>query len=360
MAVDSGARCAAEQATVLIDPAAAERAGIECVAAEPRRIIETLTLNGEVEYDLERFARITSRAAGLIEEVRVSEGDRVEAGQVVAVVESQELGRAKAEWAAAIAESDLRAAACERERALREQHAGSDVRVQEAEAALRLAEVTVTAARERLRALGLADVTEGDISSRLEVRTPVAGTVVLRTAFRGQAVAETDVLVEVADPDHLWARLDAFAADLAKLEVGQWLVLRVDGLPGTTFRGEITWLGASVSERTRTVPVRAALENVSGLLRRGMFGRAEVRVGGEEPVLAVPRDAVQFEGCCHVVFVEQAPGVYQTRKVTMGAAADGYVEIRAGVFEHERVVVAGSFLLKTEILRGSIGAGCCD
>ena len=83
-------------------------------------------------------------------------------------------------------------------------------------------------------------------------------------------------------------------------------------------------------------------------------------LGERQDTLVVPRQAIQWEGCHHVVFVEVREGFYQTRAVELGLAAGEVQEIRAGLVGGERIVTVGSYLLKTEILKGSIGAGCCD
>jgi cobalt-zinc-cadmium efflux system membrane fusion protein len=91
-----------------------------------------------------------------------------------------------------------------------------------------------------------------------------------------------------------------------------------------------------------------------------MFGAARVTVRGGEEVLAVPEAAVQTDGCCSLVFVRQSDTLYRPRKVMPGAQAGGYVEVLDGLKEGELLVTTGSFLMKTEILKGSIGAGCCE
>ena len=76
--------------------------------------------------------------------------------------------------------------------------------------------------------------------------------------------------------------------------------------------------------------------------------------------MIVPRDAVQWEGCCNVVFVKESATIYRPTKVHLGPINGSMVEVRRGLKGGEMVVTQGSFLLKTEILKGSIGAGCCE
>ncbi len=115
-----------------------------------------------------------------------------------------------------------------------------------------------------------------------------------------------------------------------------------------------------MDHRTRTVQARLTLPNEAGLLRANLYGTARIAVYENEPVLTVPDAAVQSDGCCQLVFVQESPTLYRPRKVTLGTKVDGHYAVLDGVQEGEAVATAGSFLLKTEILKTSIGAGCCE
>jgi cobalt-zinc-cadmium efflux system membrane fusion protein len=105
---------------------------------------------------------------------------------------------------------------------------------------------------------------------------------------------------------------------------------------------------------------RAALDNAHGHLRAHMFANASIAVRDRVAALVVPTSAVQWEGCCNVVFVKRSNTEYEPRKVHLGITTGTVYEVLSGVREGEEIVTQGSFLLKTEILKGSIGAGCCE
>jgi cobalt-zinc-cadmium efflux system membrane fusion protein len=115
-----------------------------------------------------------------------------------------------------------------------------------------------------------------------------------------------------------------------------------------------------MDEQTRTVRVRADLSNESEMLRAKMFGHARVAVRDNQDVVSVPVEAVQTDGCCQLLFVRLEDTVFEPRKVALGREAGGFVEVMQGLQVGEAVATAGSFLMKTEILKSSIGAGCCD
>jgi cobalt-zinc-cadmium efflux system membrane fusion protein len=102
------------------------------------------------------------------------------------------------------------------------------------------------------------------------------------------------------------------------------------------------------------------LENKDGQLRANMFAQASISLRDRRQSLVVPKESVQWEGCCNVVFVKESETVFLPRKVHLGVATGTLYEVLSGIEEGEEVVTQGSFLLKTEILKGSIGAGCCE
>lgn len=200
----------------------------------------------------------------------------------------------------------------------------------------------------------------GAAFSRYELRSPAAGRIVERHAVVGEVVEQRDALYAVADLSTMWAMMDLRESDLTLARVGLPVLFTVDGLPGHAFDGFISWISNTVDDRTRTVKVRARLPNESGLLRANMFGLARIIVRENDNVVSVPTEAVQTDGCCQLVFVKQDETLYTPRKVSLGASANGHVEILAGLASGESVVTVGSFLMKTEILKSNIGAGCCD
>jgi cobalt-zinc-cadmium efflux system membrane fusion protein len=157
--------------------------------------------------------------------------------------------------------------------------------------------------------------------------------------------------------DRLWISIDVYEVDAPKITKEQRVMFTVEGLPGQKFPGKVVAIAGEVNDRTRTVMVIAEVKNVQGLLRARMFGRAEITVKAAEPTLLVPKEAVQNDGDCNLVFVAPAPGIFQARKVQLGRVFEGGFEILGGIAPGDRIVTTGSFLLKTEVLRGQMGAG---
>lgn len=340
----------------------AERVGLELATVEMRTIEERLRANAETGFEPGRYARVAPRLSGTIVEVLVGIGQEVSEGAVLAVVEAPELGRAKSEFLQALATEKLRLSLHDSKKSVfpkittRQQMA-------EAEALLEAARVSVRLQEQHLMTLGLSDddiisvKKTGLASSRLAVKSPFDGTVVSLGAVRGEFGSPAQPIVGIADMSRMWLVVNVYEQDLPKIEVGQKVRFEVEGLPGTRFPGKVAAVGGEVDDRTRTVRVYASIKNRDDLLKANMFGQAEIRIRPEEPKLLVPRNAVQNDGDCNLAFVSPSKDTYLPRTLDIGAVYAGGYEVVGGLAPGDRVVTTGSFLLKTEILRGQIGAG---
>jgi cobalt-zinc-cadmium efflux system membrane fusion protein len=169
-------------------------------------------------------------------------------------------------------------------------------------------------------------------------------------------------LATVADTSRMWAMLDLPEWDAASVHLGDKVEVKVDGAAGKTFTGKIGWIAAEVNARTRTVEARVTLDNVDGLLRSGQFARATVRLSAaaDGAALTIPRAALQQLKKSSVVFVRTGAGAYEAREVKASRSDGQQVQVTGALKAGEAVVTTGAFLLRTEMDRESIGAGCCE
>ena len=141
------------------------------------------------------------------------------------------------------------------------------------------------------------------------------------------------------------------------VKAGVPVEVSVSAYPGETFAGTIAWVADMVNPKTRRVTVRCALPNAQGRLKPEMYATMMLGEGEPRPVVVVPAAAVQDIDGKPVVFVEEGPGRYRRRDVTVGPESGGTVEVRSGLRDGERVVVAGAFLLKSELLKSTTPEG---
>ncbi|MCE9634259.1 MAG: efflux RND transporter periplasmic adaptor subunit [Planctomycetes bacterium] len=361
------ATCTTESKRVVLASAAiAASAGFRTEPIALRPVVETVTANAEIEFVQSAYARVAARVGGTLREVRHDLGDRVAAGDVLAVIDAPEIATAKSDIAQARSLAALWSRNLERERALLDRSLSTQREVIAAETSLAEADVALAAAKQRLRNLGVtvAEVERasaaGDTSSSVDVVAPFAGVVVARTAVTGEVVDTTRTLFDVADTSSVWANLSVPESGVSRVAVGQRAVVQFGGERGERVVGTVSWISPSVDTATRTVAVRVVMANPDGTLRPGAFGTAEIAVRRGDPQAAVPKAAVQWEGCCNVAFVKVSDVEFAPRKLLLGADLGEFYAVESGLAAGDVVVTEGSYLLRTEIRKDSIGAGCCD
>jgi cobalt-zinc-cadmium efflux system membrane fusion protein len=408
------------------------KAGIKLEAVQERPFEVQVEALGEVDYDQTRLARLSSRAGGSVWRVLKAVGEPVTQGEVLALVDAAEVGRAKADFLQARTTTEtrdkliprltalekqsqelvsIRAKALERIRLLAQDghHTLTELEAAEAEltearihelkaqaelqegaAAVREARIRLFNAHqallnlglpvrieelaglsdeqavERLRLLGLPEaVTKGldpnaATANLIPVIAPFDGVVISRDVVAGEVVDSTRALYVVADVRRMWVMLDVQPEDAGRLAVGQAAVFHPMGGQEKVVRGKLEWIGTAADEKTRTVRVRAAVANTDGALRAHTFGQARVTIRDHPKAVAVPSEAIHWEGCCYVAFVRLTDDIFQTRKVILGARNGTYTEVLVGLLPGEVVATSGSHVLKSEILKSALGAGCCD
>ncbi len=350
---DEGEEHAADEVEVVtLDSAALAMTDIEIGTAEA---VETsrLAVTGTITYDQNRVSHIGPRTEGRIVTLRVDLGARVETGQVLAVLESPDVGATRADLHEAQALVRIQTENYEREKRLEAQGISSRKELLDAEAELRRAEAAAVSAAERLRTLGAGHGEGGEFATT----APFGGVVVEKHATLGEVAGPSDQLFTVADLRRLWIELDIFERDLRRVTTGQPVQVRTAAYPGRTYSGRIVYVADVLDPERRTVRARVEVENPDRSLKPGMFATAEIEVGSGEPVVVVPRAAVQNVEGRQVVWVPgDSPGQFRVQPVDVGPATeDGRVRILAGITAGDRVVVAGAFTLKAELSKSEFG-----
>lgn len=348
------ATAAAADSVVTLDTTALRLAGIQLVTASSA-VQDELLANGSITYDADRMAIVAPRAEGRIVQVLSDLGQDVAAGQVLAAIESPEVGQIRGDLERARAAVSVAKRNYEREKRLFEQEISPQKEMLDAEVTYRTAEADFNSAMSKLASYG---ATSG-LGSGYGLRSPVAGTVVERNAFPGQIVGPTSNVFTVADLNHVWITVDAYEADLKRVHKGAAAQVTVTALPGETFKGRVIFAGGVIDTASRTLKLRLTVENEAKRLRPGMF--AQVRIAAPSGVpsngaVALPEIAVQDVNGKPTVFVRVADGRFVARQVTVaGQPTGGRVTVTKGVRPGETIVVQGAFQLKSELLKASFG-----
>ncbi|MBK79867.1 MAG: efflux transporter periplasmic adaptor subunit [Gammaproteobacteria bacterium] len=308
-----------------------------------------------VRFDPNRMARIGPRLEAKVVKVPIDLGERVRTGDLLAVLDSVELGRARARFLTANAMLETAQADFERERRLAEQQISSQEELLEAKARLSEAEAEQRAAMEALRLFGLsadeiASTGRGEELSRLTLTATMDGVVQRRDLSPGQTLGPADTPIHIVDNSRMWLMIDAFEGSLDRIALGQPVEFTSRALDGTRFPGRIDWVSHQLDEQSRTVTLRAVLDNPEGKLRAGLFGTARIQTGAGEGPPRVPVDAVQRLGEEDVVFVPaEEDHAFRAVPVTLGHEGNGWVEITAGIAAGDPVVFEGAFDLMSAL-----------
>jgi cobalt-zinc-cadmium efflux system membrane fusion protein len=348
----------------------ARKIGIQMAVVREEEHAHTLLANAETAYDANHFADISPRVAGFIREVRVDLGQAVRQGEVLAEVDSADVSAAKTQYLSWQASLKLAQATADRTHALARTGAIAGKAELEVMTALNQAHASAVDAEQKLRNLGFADndlmrlLETKDTKNVLNVVAPIDGTVVARHAVKGEAVQPSAQLFAIADTTRIWLWIDIYEHDIAKVKTGQavsFTLMGSDASQESGVVGQVTWIGSEVNPQTRTTRVRAELANSNFRLRSHQFGEATIRIGTEHKAVVVPKEAVQRKDNVDVVFIPEGEGVYRPQRVTTKRTDRGDVlEVTWGLKPGQTVVSKGAFLLKTEIMKGAIGAGCCE
>lgn len=332
--------------------------------AMQRPVTRAFNLTGEIQFDQRRVTHVSTQVSGIIKKVHVMLGDKVTAGQPLIELESVEVGNARATLQEAMALDTLARQNYERTTALRKEQIASEKEVLYAKQEQAAAQIRVAAAKGTLRRIGTGEGGKRN-SGRLILKAPADGNVLEMHAVKGEVADTNASLVTIGDNRALWVWADLYENDYPHvLEHHQQGTLNamiyVKAFGKTGFPGVLDYISPAMSERSRTIKLRIAVENIQSKLLAGMFAEIALflPISNNNKLLSVPADSVLTDDGVQFVFVHHHDEYYIRRQVATGQAFGNWIEIVNGLSEGVSVVANGSFLLKSDVLRAKMGAGC--
>jgi Cu(I)/Ag(I) efflux system membrane fusion protein len=216
-------------------------------------------------------------------------------------------------------------------------------------------------ARQRLVQFGLTAAQVEDLASAsreafgLNLRSPIAGTLVARNVYAGKYVKAGDILFEIADFGVMWFHARVYEQDLPWIRVGATAKVTTPAAPGQEFEGKVTLIDPTFDPATRSTQIRIEVPNpksegLGGLTRplpHRAYGEASITAVMDN-VVVVPRSAVLDTGPRAVAYVEKAGGAYERRDVRVGRRGDRMVEVLSGLAAGEKVVSQGNLMIDAE------------
>jgi membrane fusion protein, copper/silver efflux system len=315
-----------DDGSVKLSPGKIQRTGVKSEPAAKRVLRTIIRAPGSIALDERRISVITMRSESFVQKVaNVTVGTHVVKGQPLMEIYSPAISSASAEYVSTVGSATT----------ARNPSYGSG-------------------SRQRLMNLDVPDAVisamekSHTVPLAMEWTSPRDGIVLERNAVEGMRAQPGEVLFRIADHSEAWALIDVAERDLGALAEGQGVTVRARSFPGRIFAGKISVIYPEINKDTRTARIRIDLPNPDYALLHGMYVDAEINTGSSDAVLTVPDNAVMDTGSRQAVFVDKGDGHFEPREVKIGTRGDGYVEIRAGISEGERVVVAANFLIDAE------------
>lgn len=327
----------------------------------------TVTVPGQLGPNEDRTARLGAPAPGRVVTVPVRPGDQVVRGRVLVTLHSPEAGAAQSDVAKAQAELASRRAEAtyvksardraERLLALkaipRQDYERAIADDELARSAVTQADAELTRARTSAEQLGADAAASGEIA----LRAPFAGVVLARTAVPGTVVDAGAPLIIVTDPATLWLTASTPEALAAVFRTGATVRFSVPAYPGETFSARVDAVGAGLDPGTRTLPVRAVVDNRTGRLKPEMLATVVADGGPSVSAALVPDDAVQMLKGKPVVFIVRplpnGGAKFVRRDVEVGSRTGGRTAILRGLGDGDVIVTKGAFAVKAELEKGS-------
>jgi len=350
--------------SVLLELTQEERQAIEIktVKASLRPMRNQLRAMGKVLAPQTKKAIVSYAFPARISDIHANIGDWVKSGQKLVTLQSEEVGKARAEFFKAQADFELARRNLEREKNLFDRGVGAQKNLLTTEAEFKVAEAGLNAAEKKLHVLGFTEDQVEELNKSHQVHpvislyAPIGGKVIASNAVLGAMVDQATEILIIMDPTLLWVEAEIYERDIAKIKSGQDVEVSVPAYPEEVFPGKISFIGDVLNEGSRTITVRTEIRNREFKLKPGMFSDMTVFLNHPDAVLALPEAAVLDDRDRKIVFITAADG-YRLQAVSVGIKEGGYWEILDGLKEGEEVVTAGNYQLKSkfyeEILHSS-------
>jgi cobalt-zinc-cadmium efflux system membrane fusion protein len=307
---------------------------------------DVVLLPARLVWDETRTVRIMPPLGGRIVRLQAAPGDTVKAGAPLASLSSPDLGQAQADARRAEADLDLAEKNLSRARELHEHGVVALKEFQTAQAEHDRAQAERDRTRARLKLYG----GSAQVDQDFVLRSPVSGVVVERNANPGQEVRPDQAqpgspsLFVVSDPTHLWVQVDAPESALGALKQGGVLKLRSPLLGDDTVAAKIQLVSDFFDPQSRTVRVRASVDNSARRLKAEMYATAEIDVDRGH-FMRVPASAVLLRGRTQYAFVDEGDGRYRRQAVQAEEGEFGTMRVKSGLADGDRVVTEGGPLL---------------
>jgi cobalt-zinc-cadmium efflux system membrane fusion protein len=335
------------------------RFGIKTARAVRGSVSRALRVPGEIKINSDRMAHVVPQTPGVVMVVSAVVGQTMKSGQVMAVICSRELARAKIDYLAALEHLKLADETHRREEKLYKKKVSAEQEYLAARNALAKARIRLRSSRQNLLAYGvkasslakLAQQNDEDFAS-YKVVAPFDGTVIDKHIVTGEVIGKQNEGFVLADLSTVWVDLAVSQDAVSSVRKGYRVTIRMPN--SATTKATLDFVSPVIDPNTRTALARAVLKNPEERFRPGSFVEAHIHVPATRQVLVVPKSSIQLVDDKPCIFVRTRAG-FDLREVKTGTADGTAIEILSGVKAGEAVASAGAFHLKAEYIKSRMG-----
>ncbi|MBD9359941.1 efflux RND transporter periplasmic adaptor subunit [Methylomonas sp. EbB] len=327
-----------DQHVGLISIPAESRPYISVATVTPQNFSAMVQAPSHVEFRTKALSAVSAVVAGRLKKINVQVGDRVKAGTPIAILESADAAKMRAEVAESKAELQRAEDRMRRQDIMQKSGVGLAMERAEADVQLREARADHQRSQQALRMIG--DGTDQAVI----LRASEDGVVLQIKSSVGSALAAGETIIEIGEPQSLWIVADVFDNDLPLIEKGAKATLQISAL-SEPVTGRVVAVSAAMQSDLRRGAVYIEFDNPNLVLKPGMFAKGLIEAAGPHRIL-LPTTAVVIRDKKHtMVYVETGDGRFEPRQVLIGQARDGQVPVLDGLKDGEKVVVSGALLL---------------
>lgn len=343
-----------EEKKIVLTDEQIQKMGLQILTAEKGEIFLTLSTRGKIIIDPDRLAHVIPNMPGIAKEAFKNIGNSVRKGEIIAILESEEMANLKAAYLAAISREKLALSILMREKKLYEKGVSAGEDFFKAENSFEEANINLQLAMHKLYALGIREEDIQNLADRhdtnlriYKIYAPIDGIIIMRHITQGEYIENTATIYEIADLSHVWVELGVYPKDLHRLEVGQ-MVEVTDTNSNQTAEAKLIYISPMIGNETIAAKVVVLLDNPKNSWRPGSFVKVSIATGQISCPVLISKSAIQKMEGNDYAFVSTEKG-FEKREVQLGKSDQYNVEVLSGILPGEKYVANHSFLLKAEL-----------
>ncbi|WP_337865512.1 efflux RND transporter periplasmic adaptor subunit [Ignavibacterium sp.] len=327
---------ASAEGIVTIDPEVQQNMNIKTEIVQYRKLSSVVTTNGILTIDETRQNIVTTRVDGWIEKLYVNyTGQLIQKGSKLMDIYSPMLISAQQELITALSYNDKTNLA-----QLKDLKNSGNELIKQAEKKLKLLNITDDEI-ERIK-------NTKEIRTTLTLYSKYSGTVLEKNIIEGQKIMAGEPLLKIADLSSLWLTADIYEYELQKVKLGSKVSLKLKSFSDKTFFGKVSFIYPTIDPDSRTIKIRADINNSSGLLKPNMYAAVSTEGPETKVTPAIPENSVIRTGKKDIVIIDLGNGKFKPQEVQLGLYADGYYQVLSGLTEGMKIVTSAQFLIDSE------------